>query len=70
MVQEAVLKKVTFGTGSMYDHTGLLTGYQSIAKYHKDMDTVVVQFVNTTHFDGYTWSLSEIVYSRIIKMLK
>lgn len=54
----------------VYDHTGLLPGYQSIAKYHKDIDTVVIQFVNTTHFDGYTWSLSEIVYSRIIKILK
>ena len=31
-----------------YEHTGLLPGYQSIAKYHKDMDAVVVQFVNTT----------------------
>ena len=53
-----------------YDHTGLLPGYQSIAKYYKDIDTVVVQFVNTTNFDGYTWSLSEIVYNRIIKILK
>ena len=54
----------------MYSHTGLLPGYQSIAKYDKDIDTVVVQFVNTTNFDGYTWSLSEIVYNRIIKILK
>jgi CubicO group peptidase (beta-lactamase class C family) len=54
----------------VYEHTGLLLGYQSIAKYHKDIDAVVIQFVNTTNFDGYTWNLSEIAYSRIIKILK
>jgi CubicO group peptidase (beta-lactamase class C family) len=53
----------------VYDHTGLMPGYQSIAKYHKDIDAVVIQFVNTTNFDGYTWSLSEIVYDRIIQIL-
>lgn len=53
-----------------YDHTGLIPGYQSIAKYHRDIDTVVIQFVNTTDFDGYTWSLSEIVYNRIVKILR
>jgi len=53
-----------------YNHTGLIPGYQSIAKYHKDIDTVVIQFVNTTNFDGYTWSLSEMVYNRIVKILR
>jgi D-alanyl-D-alanine carboxypeptidase len=54
----------------VYEHTGLVPGYQSIAKYHKDIDTVVIQFVNTTDFDGYTWNLSEIVYNRIVKILR
>lgn len=54
----------------VYEHTGLIPGYQSIAKHHKDIDTVVIQFVNTTDFDGYTWSLSEIVYNRIVKILR
>jgi len=54
----------------VYEHTGLVPGYQSIAKYHKDIDTVVIQFVNTTDFDGYTWTLSEIVYNRIVKILR
>ena len=45
-------------------------GYQSIAKYHKDIDAVVIQFTNTTNFDGYNWNLSEIIYSRIVKILK
>lgn len=54
----------------VYEHTGLLPGYQSIAKYHKDIDAVVIQFNNTTNFDGYDWNLAEIVYSRIVKILK
>jgi hypothetical protein len=55
----------------VYDHTGLIPGYQSIAKYHHDIDTVVVQFVNTTDFSDYTnWVLSEIVYNRIVKILR
>jgi CubicO group peptidase (beta-lactamase class C family) len=55
----------------VYEHTGLVPGYQSIAKYHKDIDTVVVQFVNTTDFSDYTnWTLSEIVYNRIVKIVR
>lgn len=53
-----------------YDHTGLIPGYQSIAKYHREIDTVIVQFVNTTDFEGYTWSLSEIVYNRIVSIVE
>jgi D-alanyl-D-alanine carboxypeptidase len=53
-----------------YEHTGLLVGYQSIAKYHKDIDTVVIQFTNTTNFNGYNWNLSEVVYSRIVRILR
>ncbi len=54
----------------LYEHGGLLPGYQSLAKYHKDMDMVVVQFMNTTNFNGYNWNLSQIVYNRIIKILR
>ncbi len=53
-----------------YNHTGLIPGYQSIAKYHADIDAVVIQFTNTTDFDGYHWPLSEILYSRIVKILR
>lgn len=53
-----------------YEHTGLIPGYQSIAKYHKDIDAVVIQFTNTTNFDGYNWNLSEIIYNRIVKILR
>ena len=54
----------------VYEHGGLLPGYQSLAEYHKDIDTVVVQFMNTTDFDGYQWNLSEIVINRIVKILR
>jgi D-alanyl-D-alanine carboxypeptidase len=54
----------------VYEHGGLLPGYQSLAEYHKDIDTIVIQFVNTTNFNGYDWNLSEIIIRRIVKILK
>lgn len=53
-----------------YNHGGLVVGYQSLAEYHKDLDAVVVQFINTTDFNGYEWNLSEITINRIVKILK
>jgi D-alanyl-D-alanine carboxypeptidase len=50
-----------------YEHTGLWPGYSSIARYHKDIDAVVIQFVNTS--GGNSWMVSEIVYDRIVKIL-
>ena len=64
----------------VYDHTGWLPGYQSIARYHEDIDTVVVQFVNTTGgtplvplFDssgGTKVMVSDVVYNRIVRILR
>ncbi len=54
----------------VYEHGGLIPGYQSLAEYHEDIDTVVVQFINTTDFDGYDWNLSEILINRVIKIVK
>ncbi len=54
----------------VYEHGGLVIGYQSLAEYHKDIDAVVVQFINTTDFNGYEWNLSEIMINRIVKILK
>jgi CubicO group peptidase (beta-lactamase class C family) len=54
----------------VFNHTGLMPGYQSIAKYHEDIDTVVIQFNNTTNFNGYDWNLAEIIYSRIVKIIR
>lgn len=54
----------------VYEHGGLVPGYQSLAEYHKDIDAVVVQFINTTDFNGYEWNLSEISINRIVSILK
>jgi D-alanyl-D-alanine carboxypeptidase len=54
----------------VFEHTGLIPGYQSIAEYHEDMDAVVIQFNNTTDFNGYDWNLAEIIYSRNVKIVR
>jgi D-alanyl-D-alanine carboxypeptidase len=51
-----------------YGHTGLLPGYMSIARYHKDIDSIVIQFVNTS--GGNSWGKSEIIYKRIVDILR
>ncbi|MFC2089333.1 serine hydrolase domain-containing protein [Bacteroidota bacterium] len=51
-----------------YEHTGELPGYQSIARYHKDLDAVVILFINTS--GGNSWSKAESVYRRIIRILE
>jgi len=53
-----------------FEHSGWVPGYQSFAKYHKDIDAVIVEFYNTTDPKLYNWNLSEIVNSRIVKILK
>ena len=54
----------------VYKHSGWVPGYQSFAEYHKDINTVVIQFNNTTDPKLYMWNLAEIEYSRIIKIIK
>lgn len=51
-----------------YSHTGWVLGYSSIARYHKDIDTVVIQFTNTTGDDRVL--LTQIVYARIMGILR
>ncbi len=61
-----------------YGHTGWVPGYFSIARYHENIDTVVIQFVSTT--GGETWgtanviggkttAISNIIYNRIVRVL-
>ncbi|RIJ34262.1 serine hydrolase domain-containing protein [Pontibacter oryzae] len=52
-----------------YEHAGWVPGYQSFATYHKDLDAVVVEFYSTTDPKLYNWNLSEIINSRIVKIL-
>jgi CubicO group peptidase (beta-lactamase class C family) len=51
-----------------YEHTGWVLGYSSIAKYHADIDTVVIQFTNTTGEDRVM--LTNIIYKRIMCILR
>lgn len=53
-----------------FEHGGLVPGYQSLAEYYEDIDTVVIQFLNTTDFNGYEWNLSEISINRIVKIIR
>ncbi|MCB0838050.1 MAG: beta-lactamase family protein, partial [Bacteroidetes bacterium] len=46
-----------------YEHTGWLHGYTSIARYHSDIDAVVVQFVNTSGKEIF-WLKLERAYNR------
>ncbi|MEZ4850344.1 MAG: hypothetical protein R3B93_17370 [Bacteroidia bacterium] len=52
-----------------YEHTGWLHGYTSIARYHSDIDAVVVQFVNTSGKEIF-WLKLERAYNRIVKILE
>ncbi len=53
-----------------YEHKGWVPGYQSIAKYHKDIDAVVIQFTNTTDPKLYNWNLADIEYGRLLKIIR
>jgi CubicO group peptidase (beta-lactamase class C family) len=53
-----------------YEHSGWVPGYQSFAKYNKDLDAVLIQFYSTTDPKLYNWNLSEIINNRIVKILK
>lgn len=53
-----------------YEHAGWVPGYQSFAKYHKELDAVIIQFYSTTDPKLYNWNLSEIINNRIVKILK
>lgn len=61
-------EQAVYSSTYAHEHTGLLPGYSSIARYHKDIDTVVIQFVNTS--GGNSWIVSEIIYNRILRILR
>lgn len=50
----------------VYEHTGWVSGYTSIARYHEDIDAVIVQFINTSKNSMY-WVGLERTYNRIVK---
>ncbi|MEG3659362.1 serine hydrolase domain-containing protein [Arenibacter palladensis] len=53
-----------------YEHSGWVPGYQSFAKYYKDIDAAIVEFYSTTDSKLYNWNLSEIINNRIGKIVK
>lgn len=44
-----------------------MAGCQSIARYHPDIDTVVIQFASTT--GGDIELLANVVYGRLVRIL-
>lgn len=63
-------EKEVYSSIYKYEHSGWVPGYQSFAKYYKDLDVVVVQFYSTTDAKLYNWNLSEIINNRIIKIIR
>jgi CubicO group peptidase (beta-lactamase class C family) len=53
-----------------FEHSGWVPGYQSFAKYHKDIDAVIIAFYSTTDPKLYNWNLSEIINKRIYNIVK
>ncbi|QWB96230.1 beta-lactamase family protein [Mycoplasmatota bacterium] len=51
----------------VYEHTGLLPGYESIARYDEENDRVVIVFINTS--GGNSWGKIEIIYDKVEKIL-
>lgn len=52
----------------VYEHTGLLPGYLSIARQHRDLDAVVVLFANTSAANA--WGQIEAAHSRVVRVLR
>jgi len=51
-----------------YEHTGWVPGYQSIARYDEDSDSVVILFVNST--GGDSEATIPILYDRIVRVVR
>ncbi len=63
------------GEQAVYDsiyvrnHTGLIPGYQSIVRYNPETGTTLVLFTNTVDFEGYHWSLGEVLFFRLERIV-
>ena len=53
-----------------YEHAGWVPGYQSFARYDKEIDAVLVAFYSTTVDKRFNWNLSEIINNRILKIIR
>lgn len=50
----------------VYEHTGLIPGYQSMARYDVESDRVIIIFVNTSGADS--WGKMETMYNHIVRI--
>jgi len=62
-------EQAIYSTIYKYEHTGWLGGYCSIARYHSDIDAVIVQFVNTSSKEWF-WLELERKYNRIVQAVE
>ena len=62
-------EQVIYSSIYKYEHTGWIHGYTSIARYHPDIDAVVVMFVNTSGTEFF-WLELEKVYDRMVRILE
>lgn len=53
-----------------FEHDGWVPGYQSFAKYYKNIDTVVIYFYSTTDPKLLNWNLSQILNRRMYRIIK
>ncbi len=62
--EERTLYSGVYGFG----HSGWLPGYQSISRYHNDIDAVVIQFVNTT--GSGSEAIANRTYENVLSLLR
>ncbi len=61
-------EQVIYSSIYHYEHTGWVLGYQSVARYHEDIDAVVIMFLSTT--GGETILLRDVIYSRVMDVIR
>ncbi len=62
-------EQAIYGSIYEYGHTGWIPGYTSIARYHPEIDAVIVQFVNTSGKEIF-WLELERTYNRIVQSVE
>jgi hypothetical protein len=60
-------EKTVYASVYWFNHSGWLPGYQSVAHYYNDIDTVLIQFINTT--GGNSENIASSSYEQIVNLL-
>lgn len=61
-------ERAVYASVYAFEHTGLLPGYFSIARHHRELDAVVVLFANTS--GEARWGQVEAAYGRVVRGLR